>query len=72
MAEHTNNSTLKEDESTRTGYHRFLELEGSWFPNNNGDFASSFMNPHGLTNELTHPCKSRQTGGIGFQLIFLF
>ncbi|KAF1833491.1 hypothetical protein BDW02DRAFT_599070 [Decorospora gaudefroyi] len=64
MANHTNNTNSPKNNSTGDdyagntnyiydSYERFgSELEQSLFPQNDGDFASSFMNPGGANDEL--------------------
>lgn len=44
-------------DSNDNGYVPFVELEESMFPNNEGDYASSYMNPDGATNELNRQRK---------------
>ena len=52
MSDQTNDQRPEEETPRNTGYSRFWELEESVFPNNEGDYASSLMCPHGPSNEL--------------------
>lgn len=66
MNDPTNNQAPKEGGTAADGHYRFTELEESWFPNNEGDFASSFMSPSGSANELPPPRKLCKSNGLGF------
>lgn len=59
MSDQNNNQDdPKEGAAKNAGYSRFWELEESFFPSNEDDYASSFMNPYGASNELNRKRKT--------------
>ncbi|EUC49343.1 hypothetical protein COCMIDRAFT_33193 [Bipolaris oryzae ATCC 44560] len=55
MTDHTNDQNNKHNTPQWGRYTRFMELEGSLFPDNEGDFASSFMNPRRPRDQSDQP-----------------
>ncbi|KAJ5023765.1 hypothetical protein J3E72DRAFT_376754 [Bipolaris maydis] len=55
MTDQNNGQNNTDNPPQRGGYTRFIELEESLFPDNEGDFASSFMNPRRPGNQSDRP-----------------
>ncbi|EMD60444.1 hypothetical protein COCSADRAFT_345706 [Bipolaris sorokiniana ND90Pr] len=55
MTDRTNGQNSKDNIPQWAGYSYFMELEESLFPDNEGDFASSFLNPRRPRNQSARP-----------------